>query len=370
MYCPNCGTELPDDAGFCRNCGAKVQRNSAEMQTTGSKVTALATEKIKKRLAPGWIVLIALVCVIAILCAVMIPIYAKAPVLPVSSSTSDGKSKFTYSFDKEAGELNVGGILKGFRDDDNSNYNRSPYVTTQWLIALSDVSTPYKTQSMQLCTMDEYSQPYTIAEYVLGNNDLIADGTIQKVVFTLDNQDEEQMHQDTTYEFETSDGRATQVKVRMKYWGSDETTTTYYYSYNKKGQITRIRDTENQTEEIYQYDETGNLKGYTGNGPSYSVEKEDNHISKITAQIGLTTAAETSYEFKDNLLETVNTEESSSWAGGGFHNSNSSQFSFQKERVVGINTSVNARGEDAGGGTGNYSYSPTISIVFDYQKVL
>ena len=25
MFCPNCGTKLPDEAAFCANCGEKLQ---------------------------------------------------------------------------------------------------------------------------------------------------------------------------------------------------------------------------------------------------------------------------------------------------------------------------------------------------------
>lgn len=27
MFCPNCGSQLPDDVAFCSNCGTKVQQN-------------------------------------------------------------------------------------------------------------------------------------------------------------------------------------------------------------------------------------------------------------------------------------------------------------------------------------------------------
>ena len=29
MFCSNCGTKLPEQAGFCPNCGAKVAREAA-----------------------------------------------------------------------------------------------------------------------------------------------------------------------------------------------------------------------------------------------------------------------------------------------------------------------------------------------------
>lgn len=32
MFCPNCGTQLPDDAAFCGECGAKIPQNRSDNQ--------------------------------------------------------------------------------------------------------------------------------------------------------------------------------------------------------------------------------------------------------------------------------------------------------------------------------------------------
>ena len=32
MFCPNCGTQLPDDAVFCINCGASVANTNISLQ--------------------------------------------------------------------------------------------------------------------------------------------------------------------------------------------------------------------------------------------------------------------------------------------------------------------------------------------------
>jgi len=33
MFCPNCGTNLPDNATFCSNCGAQINNNNAPQQS-------------------------------------------------------------------------------------------------------------------------------------------------------------------------------------------------------------------------------------------------------------------------------------------------------------------------------------------------
>ena len=33
MFCPNCGTKLPDGAAFCSNCGNKIQAAPVEPVT-------------------------------------------------------------------------------------------------------------------------------------------------------------------------------------------------------------------------------------------------------------------------------------------------------------------------------------------------
>lgn len=368
MYCPNCGAELPDDAEFCRNCGAKVKRDSVGLQNTGPQMAASA-EKTKKRLAPGWIVLIALVCVAVILAAVMIPIYAKAPVLPVSSSTSDGKSSFTYDFDKKTGLLTISGTLKGASYEDDSFYNKSPYVLTQWLIALCRTSNPYETQLLQLCTMDEYTIPGTLSEYVLGINDYVVNGTIKRVEYSFENLDDSTVNDSRNYEFEAADGRVNSVRVESH--GINEGTTTYSYSYDEQGRIHRIWDDDNTIDETYVYDEKGILKDIKSEDAlGFDIKNDGQHVTYIQHNIGLNTGAEATYTFNGNALQKVKTEEGSSWGGGGYHISNVSQFSYQKNRVSQINTSVDAKGEDASGGSGNFSFNPQISLSFQYKRIL
>src|SRR5579872_4926909 len=42
MYCPKCGTQLPDDAAFCYKCGFQIQANSG---TSQSSSTAQSSQK-------------------------------------------------------------------------------------------------------------------------------------------------------------------------------------------------------------------------------------------------------------------------------------------------------------------------------------
>ena len=43
MFCPKCGTQLPDDAGFCMKCGAKIGMLSAPQQSSGSTEKVIAS---------------------------------------------------------------------------------------------------------------------------------------------------------------------------------------------------------------------------------------------------------------------------------------------------------------------------------------
>ena len=48
MFCPNCGTQMPDTAGFCRNCGTKMEK-AAAMAIHAPKTSFAPAAPVKKR---------------------------------------------------------------------------------------------------------------------------------------------------------------------------------------------------------------------------------------------------------------------------------------------------------------------------------
>lgn len=151
VYCPNCGAQIRDGASPCSNCGTAIEKRQKH--------------KLKKK----WIIIISAICVLVLLCAILLPLYFTSPVLPVSSETSDGKSVFTYNFDKKTGTLTIVNRQKGF-DDRTGYYKDSPYKDSQWLIALSNSDTPYHTQSLQLALTEDLYMFSCLPEYILAHN--------------------------------------------------------------------------------------------------------------------------------------------------------------------------------------------------------
>jgi len=55
MFCPNCGTELPDDANFCTECGSQIQ--AAEQQSAAKTETGEPLFTVKPVFIPGLTIL-------------------------------------------------------------------------------------------------------------------------------------------------------------------------------------------------------------------------------------------------------------------------------------------------------------------------
>lgn len=43
MFCPNCGAEIPNGAGFCGNCGCSVGENKPAVQVKSGRDDTLST---------------------------------------------------------------------------------------------------------------------------------------------------------------------------------------------------------------------------------------------------------------------------------------------------------------------------------------
>ncbi len=63
MYCPNCGSQNPDGAGFCSNCGHGFTAQTVPVQTPAAPIN-LETESMRKK-ATTSMVLGIIACVVA-----------------------------------------------------------------------------------------------------------------------------------------------------------------------------------------------------------------------------------------------------------------------------------------------------------------
>lgn len=99
MFCPNCGTRIPDDSAFCPECGSKTGVDS----TSAATVSPEKKPKIQNSLAPQtpeptpeapaqkkslrWLyILISILCVVVLVAAIAIAIHITATKEPVSSN--------------------------------------------------------------------------------------------------------------------------------------------------------------------------------------------------------------------------------------------------------------------------------------------
>lgn len=338
MYCPNCGTQLPDDAEFCRNCGARVGARGD--RGSGESLQGTAAEK-KRKLSGGWITLISLASVLVLFCAIFLPIYYSAPLLPVASATSDGNARFTYDFDKKTGILKIEEKAKR-TEDENYWYNRSPYADDQWLIALSDISSNYNVQSLQLCCSYGFSND-TLEEYVFGNNKYIANGKIKEIDNSYTDLDNSEYNRRERYVFEAKNNRLEKVTEFSDY---DRDGSSYTYFYDDKGRITNIKNEEDEIGNIYQYDENGNFKSYTLNeGSPVSATNRGTHMYSYLDNLSGMTAVKADYSFKGRNPSIVTVRETSGDSGGWEDVTYTSSFKYKENHVSQISTKHNVKGE-------------------------
>lgn len=332
MYCPNCGTQIRDGASFCSNCGATI------------------TNRQKHKLKKKWIVLISVICVLVVLCAILLPLYFTSPVLPVSSETSDGKSTFTYNFDKKTGTLTIVNRQKGF-DDRTAYYKDSPYKDSQWLIALSNSDTPYHTQSLQLALTEESYMVSCLPEYILAHNKYISNGTIKIIDKTMKNLNGSEYDENTQYVFTTKNGKVTKLKEDTS-TANDPSAyheiTHFEYAYDEKGRITSITNIENDITETFAYDENGNLESdrsnHNGFGPDYSTEIQNGKMSSYSPTLGIRSDlySKATFEFSGNKLKAMVLEDSyNSYDGGGGATAiYTSQFKYDGNYITDIQTKI------------------------------
>ncbi len=389
MFCPNCGAEVPDGSEFCGKCGAKMRKGSGSLllgsvdrkaQGSASHVpesaefagSGGAAAKKPKKLAVGWIVLISLLVAVMVFLIVYLPIYYRAPLVPASSTTGDGRASYIYTLDKKTGVLTVTGQVNG---DDDSNpssyYQMSPYYDTQWLIALSETSSPYKTQSLQLCTVDENYSIDVIAEYVLANYSLVADGTIKEVDYSINRRNSSWLDEDTTYTFDVENGRVTEIH-KSDVTDNGTVTNDYDVEYDSAGRITKIfDDASNQDGGIFEYDAQGLFKDYVpihSNG--FSGENDGNHLISYSPDYGVASGSTTNFTFDGDRLTDVAIKESAGWAGGGYELSYNSTFHYSGSHVTEIDTRGKADGEDASSSSSSFHLTPRSKVTFQYKRIL
>ena len=106
MFCPKCGTEMPDDSQFCRKCGSALTAAGSNVSTTGAAAAAAAAPQRVNEPAPkpkshvGLVILLAILA-LAIWWAASSPSpgaqqlrqgIARNPILPIqrTDTISDG----------------------------------------------------------------------------------------------------------------------------------------------------------------------------------------------------------------------------------------------------------------------------------------
>ncbi len=77
MYCPNCGTEIPDDSKFCKNCGHKISAESTQDPKTEPQVqpyiyNAETPQNERLGLSGCLKIILVTICMIALLAGIFI----------------------------------------------------------------------------------------------------------------------------------------------------------------------------------------------------------------------------------------------------------------------------------------------------------
>ena len=72
MFCPKCGTQMPDDAEFCTKCGIKLPAGNAVQRSDSTQTDAPKNEDEK---SSPLITIIAIVVIIVFVIVLLRPIY-------------------------------------------------------------------------------------------------------------------------------------------------------------------------------------------------------------------------------------------------------------------------------------------------------
>ena len=72
MFCPKCGTQMPDDAKFCIKCGTKLTAGVAVQQSESAQTDA--HQKKEEKTSP-LITFLAIIVIIVFVIVLLKPIY-------------------------------------------------------------------------------------------------------------------------------------------------------------------------------------------------------------------------------------------------------------------------------------------------------
>lgn len=389
MFCPNCGRGLPDGAEFCPNCGTKISEirkapgGSAAVVSSATGVTAGKSPEKKRKLSGGWITLISIICVLAVAAAVVLPIYFCAPLLPVASTTSDGKTSYTYEFDKKNGILTVKGEDTGSYKNDGY-LKMSPYAVDQWLIALSDTDSVYNIESLQICLAGTDYMFDDINEYVLANNKYAAEGKIKEIDVTtrFASEDGSDVVDTAKYLFISNDGKVDKITELFKDYDGENVSETYFISYDEKGRIVKIVD-EDGSGGIFKYKDNHFLQNEDTESPDdntsdylppFSAEIKDGHMAAFDANYGALSSSYTTYKFSGSLPSTVDIITNSADAMGSSKMSDISKIHYKNKRVIQIDTTRkydSSYVEDVTSGKVTKEHQKNnVQLTFQYKRIL
>lgn len=389
MFCPNCGKGLPDGADFCPNCGTRVSGTHMMLDGTAAVVgadagvLASASPVRKRKLSSGWITLISIICVLAVAATVVLPIYFRAPLLPVASATSDGETSYSYEFNKKNGILTIQGKDSGSYKQDGY-LKMSPYATDQWLIALSATDSTYNLESLQICLAGTDYMFVNINEYVLANNKYVAEGKIKEIDVTtrFASEDGSEDVDTTRYLFVSNNNRVDKITELSKDYDGENVSETYSISYDEKERIVKIVD-EDGAGDIFRYKDDHFLQNEDAESPDdntpdylppFSSEIQNGHMTAFNSNYGALSSSYTTYKFSGSLPSTVDIITNSADAMGSSKMSDISKIYYKNKRVTQIDTNRKYDSsyiEDVTSGKVTKEHKRNnVRLMFQYKRIL
>lgn len=294
MFCPNCGKQLPDTAKFCNGCGAQMTPSAP-----AEPVLPIYEEPIKpkaKKKFPTWIVIVALVLVVAIVAALVIPALDLGGGTASSGkskdkeeddddkSSSSGKSMYAltevtmYSY----GELDIhvvltydedGHLVQVYQEDDYGDYMQLDFsydekgyvsektVTTSW----DENYTVEYTHELEDGLLMNYTSECDDRDFEVDIDFKYEDGLLVKENYNSDNNSHPvfgySSEGDAYYTY-NEDSLVSQLEL---YNEDYDETMIFDFSYNSAGKLTYAQRANNYGstfEETWEYDDEGNLIPY------------------------------------------------------------------------------------------------------------